>query len=80
MQTPMSLANQFDRAGKPSSHGIRLNISKELPISFRLPGKEPLTEQVLYALLYNFLGALTKTGVAVCGGTVVKPLAGRTEG
>jgi hypothetical protein len=44
-----------------------------------LPGKQPLTEQVLYALLYNFLNALTKTGVAVCGGSIVKPLMGRTE-
>jgi hypothetical protein len=35
---------------------------------------------VVYALLYNVLSALTKTGVAVCGGPVVQPLAGRTEG
>jgi hypothetical protein len=79
MQTPMSLANQLDRAGKPQSHALRLTITKELPASYRLPGKQPLTEQVFYALLYNFLNALTKTGVAVCGASVVKPLAGRTE-
>jgi hypothetical protein len=80
MQTPISLANKRDRGGKPQPNSVRLHISKELPASFRLPGKQPLTEQVLYALLYNFLNALMKTGVAVCGGSVVHPLAGRTEG
>jgi len=80
MQTPISLANQLDRAGKLCSQGVRLNILKELPASFRLPGKQPLNEQVFYALLYNFLNALTKTGVAICGGAVVRPLAGRAEG
>src|SRR5947207_6884335 len=80
MQTPMQLANQLDRGGKPQSQAVRLTITKELPASYRLPGKQPLTEQVVYALLYNFLNALTKTGVAVCGASIVKPLAGRTEG
>ncbi len=79
MQTPITLANQLDRSGKPHAHAIRLTISKELPASYRLPGKQALTEQVLYALLYNFLNALTKTGVAVCGAAAVKPLIGRTE-
>src|SRR5712671_4260870 len=62
MQTPMALANQVDRSGKPLSQALRLTISKELPATYRLPGKQPLTEQVVYALLYNFLSALTKTG------------------
>src|SRR5579863_4876153 len=79
MQTPMALANHLDRAGKPQAHSVRLTITKELPASYRLPGKKALTEQVLYNLLYNFLNALTKTGVAVCGASIVKPLAGRTE-
>ena len=79
MQTPITMANKFDRGGKPQRNAVRLSISKELPASYRLPGKQPLTEQVLYALLFNFRQALTKTGVAVCGGGVVKPLAGRTE-
>jgi hypothetical protein len=79
MQTPMTLANQLDRAGKPQAYSVRLTITKELPASYRLPGKQPLTEQVLYALLYNFLNALTRTGVAVCGASIVKALAGRTE-
>src|SRR5579859_5894973 len=34
MQTPMSLANQLDRSGRPHSHSLRLNISKELPVSY----------------------------------------------
>ena len=79
MQTPMALANQLDRTGQLQAHALRLTITKELPVSYRLPGKQPLTEQVFYALLYNFLNALTKTGVAVCGAAVVKPLVGRTE-
>jgi hypothetical protein len=42
-------------------------------------GKQPVTEQMVYAVLFNFLNALAKTGVGVCGGPVVHPLAGRTE-
>jgi hypothetical protein len=80
MQTPISMGNKRDRAGNSQSNSVRLRISKELPVSFRLPGKQPITEQVFYALFQNFLNALMKTGVAVCGGTVVQPLAGRTEG
>lgn len=80
MQTPISVGNKRDRAGKSQSNSVRIRISKELPVSFRLPGKQPITEQVFYALFQNFLNALMKTGVAVCGGTLVQPLAGRTEG
>jgi hypothetical protein len=79
LQTPMTLANKRDRGGKAHHNSVRLAISKELPAGFRLPGKQPLTEQVFYALLFDFLNALTKTGVAVCGGGVIQPLAGRTE-
>ncbi len=79
MQTPLILANKRERNGKPLRNAVRLVISKELPASFRLPGKQPLTEQVFYLLLSNFLGALTKTGVALCGAGVVQPLAGRSE-
>lgn len=80
LQTPISVANKRDRSGKVVPNALKVAISKELPSSFRLPGKQPLTEQVLYALFFNFLSALLKTGVAVCGGTgVVQPLAGRTE-
>ncbi len=79
MQTPMALSNKRDRGGKAQPNSVRLSISKELPASFRLPGQQSLTEQVFYNLLFNFLNALTKTGVAVCGAGVVQPLAGRTE-
>ncbi len=79
MQTPMSVANQRDRSGKVLPHTVRLRISKELPASFRLPGKQLVNEQVVYALFYNFLAALLKTGVAICGVSSVQALAGRTE-
>jgi hypothetical protein len=79
LQTPILLANQHDRSGRTLPHAIRLQINKELPVSFRLPNKAPVTEQTIYSVLYNFLNALLNTGVGVCGGPVVKPLAGRTE-
>ena len=79
LQTPIQLANQRDRAGRALPHAIRLQINKELPATFRLPDKSPVTEQRIYSVLYNFLNALLNTGVGVCGGNVVKPLAGRTE-
>jgi len=79
MQTPMALANKRDRSGHAYPHSVRLLISKELPATFRLPGKQALTEQVFYSLLFNFLTALARTGVAVCGTGAVRPLAGRTE-
>ena len=79
MQTPMNLANKRDRGGKTNRNSVRLAISKELPATFRLPGNQPLTEQVFYHLFLNFLNALTKNGVAVCGAGSIQPLAGRTE-
>lgn len=79
LQTPILLANQRDRSGHTLPHSIRLQIAKELPASFRLPGKQPVTEQTIYAVLYNLLNALLNTGVGVCGNGIVKPLAGRTE-
>lgn len=79
MQTPMTVANKRDRAGRSLSNALRLRIAKELPATFRLPGKQPMTEQVFYAMLNNFLQALIRTGVAICGGSVVQPLAGRSE-
>ena len=79
LQTPIHLANRRDRSGHMLPNAIRLQIDKELPVSFRLPNKAPPTEQTVYSVLFNFLNALLNTGVGVCGGTVVKPLAGRTE-
>jgi hypothetical protein len=79
MQTPLTLGNRRDRDGRAHRHSVRVSISKELPASFRLPGKQPITEQVFYHLFFNFLNALVKSGVAVCGTGVVEPLAGRSE-
>src|ERR1700674_676538 len=79
LQTPIQIANQHDRGGRALPHAIRLQINKELPVTFRVPNKAPLTEQTIYAVLYNVLNALLNTGVGVCGGGAVKPLAGRTE-
>lgn len=79
LQTPISVANQKDRSGRTLPHALRVQITKELPATFRLPGKQAVTEQMVYAVLYNLLNALMNTGVGVCGGSVVKPLAGRTE-
>lgn len=79
MQTPILLANKRDRGGRASRSAVKIVISKELPANFRLPGKQPLNEQVFYMLLQTFLRALTEIGVAVCGKGAVEPLAGHTE-
>jgi hypothetical protein len=79
LQTPLLLANRRDRSGRAVPNAIRVQINKELPVTFRMPGKTPVTEQTVYAVFYNLLNALLNTGVGVCGGPVIKPLAGRTE-
>jgi hypothetical protein len=79
LQTPISIANQRDSRSAVLPKGLRIQICKELPASFRMPGRQPVTEQVVYGVLFNLLHALLNTGVAVCGGTTVKPLAGRGE-
>lgn len=79
LQTPISLANLKDRSGRTLPNAVRLQIWKELPSSFRLPGRQPVNEQMVYAVLHNLLNALLKVGVGVCGGPVVRALAGRTE-
>src|ERR1700709_667944 len=40
MQTPISVANKRDRSGRNVFNSLRLRISKEIPASFRLPGKQ----------------------------------------
>ena len=79
LQTPMQIANQRDAAGHAVLQGVRVQLAKEIPQSFRMPGKQAVTEQGIYAVFYNFLVALLNVGVGVCGGSLVKPLAGRTE-
>src|SRR5581483_2349221 len=46
LQTPLALANKRDRSGRALLQSVRLSISKELPATFRLPGKQAPTEQV----------------------------------
>jgi hypothetical protein len=79
LQTPLWLANLRDKNGRTLPHAVRLQIAKELPNTYRMPGRQPVTEQVVYAVFFNLLNALLNTGVGVCGGPIVKPLAGRTE-
>ncbi len=79
LQTPFSLANSKDRQGRLILHAVKLQIAKELPSAFRMPGRQPISEQVVYAVFFNLLNALINTGVGVCGGPTVRPLAGRTE-
>jgi hypothetical protein len=79
LQTPITIANLRDGKGRLNPTSLRLQIQKELPLYFRMPNKSPLNEQMVYAVLYNLLNALVNTGVGVCGGQVVKPLAGRGD-
>lgn len=75
LQTPLVLANVMTRNGEPAN-ALHVGLRKELPTGFRLPGKQALTEPVIYALMHNFLVALRESGVAVCGGGSVRPIAG----
>ena len=79
LQTPISIANQRDPRGHAIPNALRVQICKELPASFRMAGRQAVTEEVVYGVLYNLLHALLNTGVAVCGGTTVRPLAGRGD-
>jgi hypothetical protein len=79
LQTPISVANQKDPGGYVVPTSVKLQIAKELPASFRLPGRQPVSEQVVYGVFFNFLNALLSSGVAVCGGSLVRPLAGRGD-
>jgi hypothetical protein len=79
LQTPMHLGNRRDARGRPLANSVRLQIAKELPVAFRMAGRQQINEQAVYSVFANLLTALVQTGVAVCGGSVVKPLAGRSE-
>ena len=76
LQTPLAVANCRDAAGRIDAGRLRVALSTELPAGFRLPGRQAVSEQVVYALLYNLLTALRETGVAVCGKGSVEPLVG----
>ena len=78
LRTPLTISNWRDGQGRPLQ-GLRINLSKELPRTFRLPGHDTVSEQVIYTILYNFLVALLQTGVAICGRGSVEPLAGPVQ-
>ena len=80
LQTPISVGNKRDRSGNLIPDALRVRMAKEVPENFRLPGKQPLNEQVIYGLLFNLFQALQQVGVAVCGGPVFVPWSGRREG
>lgn len=78
LQTPISVANVRDRTGRVAPDAVRLQLSKELPASFRLPGRSPVNENTVYSVLVTFLTAMLHGGVGVCGGPIVKAVAGRS--
>lgn len=78
LQTPLSVANVRDRTGRAVPDAIRVQLLKELPATFRLPGRSPVNENSVYSVLATFLAAMLQGGVGVCGGPIVKPLAGRS--
>ena len=77
LQTPFLVANRLDGRKRVATRALRLQINKELPSTFRLPGRQPVSEKILYSVLFNFLTALRQTGVGLCGTGIVKPLTGR---
>jgi hypothetical protein len=79
LQTPFSVANRVDSRGRLMPKAILVQIRKELPAHFRLPGRQPVSEKMVYSVLLNFLTALQKTGVGVCGAGPFRPLAGRVD-
>jgi hypothetical protein len=77
LQTPMRVANVRDRANRIMPNALQLQIDKELPLHYRMPGRQLLNEQAIYAIVYNLMNALVEIGVALCGKGIVKPLSGR---
>jgi len=73
LQTPFLLANRIDSRGRVLTRQVRLQVRRELPTDFRLPGRQVVTERVLYSVLFSFLGALTSHGVGLCGQGIVQP-------
>lgn len=79
LQTPISVGNKRGPRGQLELEGVRLRLAKELPTGFKLPGRQNVSEQVIYGLLFNLLSAMLQAGVAVCGTGVFRPLHGRRE-
>jgi hypothetical protein len=76
LQTPMMLGNVM-LDDRPSPHSVRVQIAKEIPASFRFPGKQPVNERLVYGVVNDLLHALLHVGVGLCGNRVVQPLTGR---
>ena len=74
MQTPLIVANRRERSGKAHPLALRLQVTKELPLGYKLPGHAQVTEQAMYALVFNFLLSVVNNGVGICGGPVVSAL------
>lgn len=74
LQTPLVVANRKDGDGDIDPMAISLQIVKELPVDYKLPGQTQLTEQTIYALVFNFLLSVVNNGVGICGGKSVVPL------
>lgn len=79
LQTPFALYNRRDNNGRLKTRSVDLIIQKELPIHFKLPGRQSVSEKVLYSVLFNFMNALQNVGVGVCGQGPIKPLNGRAK-
>lgn len=79
LQTPFALTNRRDQHGRVRTRAVDLLIRKELPSYFRLPGRQQVSEKVLYNVLFSFLAALQNVGVGICGQGPIKPLAGRLD-
>lgn len=75
LQTPLVISNCYN-GSEVDRERLQISMATEVPAGFRLAGRKSLSEQVVYALLFNLLTALRETGVALCGGTGLKPLAG----
>lgn len=79
LQTPFLISNVHDQRGRLLARALRIQVRKELPAHFRLPGRQPVNEKMLYAVLFNFFNALLKVGVGLCGGPLVAPLATKAD-
>ena len=55
LQTPLALANCRDGQGRLLPM-LRISVSKEMPASFRLPGRRPVNEQLVLRTVPYFSG------------------------
>jgi len=79
LQTPFTLAHRWDPHGRPLGRELAVQIRKELPDHFRLPGRQAVNEKMIYTVFYNLINALCEVGVGVCGTGAVRALAGRVS-